>query len=193
MPGASAVAVVLGGLVALWGCARLIVRVATDPGAIRPSSEAASQTVAAALVGVALALTAPATGQPMYWAAAAVAALSTAAAVGLAREIGSVFGEPAYALPTLSITATDAPGSISAAAGLAAAVGALATAALAFQVRMIGPSDAGLIAFAAFFAMLFERWLAGVWKPPAATRWAPGALAALGGAGLASGFIALLP
>ncbi len=193
MPGASSVAVVLGGLVVLWGCARLIVRKATDPDAMRPSSGAASRTAGAALVGVALALTAPATEQPMYWAAAAVAALSTAAAVGLAGEIGSVFGEPAYALPTLSITASDAPGSISAAAGLAAAVGASATAALAFQVRMIGPSDAGLIALAAFFAMLFEHWLAGFWKPSAATRWAPGALAALAGAALASGFIVLLP
>ena len=193
MPGASSVAVVVGGLVVLWGCARLIVRKATAPGAMRPSSDAASQTAAATFVGVALALTAPAMGQPMYWAAAAVAALSTAAAVGLAREIGSVFGDPPYALPTLSITASDAPGSITAAAGLAAAIGALATAALAFQVRMIGPSDAGLIAFAAFFAMLFEHWLAGVWKPFAAARWAPGALAALAGAALASGFIVLLP
>ncbi len=193
MPGASSVAVVLGGLVVLWGGARLIVRKATDPGAMRPASDAASQTAAAALVGVAIALMAPATGQPMYWAAASVAALSTAAAVGLAREIGCVFGEPAYALPTLSITASDAPGSISAAAGLAAAVGALATTALAFQARMIGPSDAGLIAFAAFFAMLFERWLAGIWKPSSAIRLAPGALAALAGAALASGFIVLLP
>ena len=193
MPGASSVAVVVGGLVVLWGCARLIVRKATAPGAMRPSSDAASQTAAATFVGVALALTAPAMGQPMYWAAAAVAALSTAAAVGLAREIGSVFGDPPYALPTLSITASDAPGSITAAAGLAAAIGALATAALAFQVRMIGPSDAGLIAFAALFAMLFEHWLAGVWKPFAAARWAPGALAALAGAALASGFIVLLP
>ena len=192
MPASSA-AVVLGGLVVLWGSARLIVRMATNPGAMRPSSDAASQTAAAALVGVALALTAAATEQPMYWAAAAVAAFSTAAAVGLAREIGSVFGEPAYALPTLSITASDAPGSISPAAGLAAAVGALATAALAFQVRMIGPSDAGLIAFAAFFAMLFEHWLVGVWKQSRVSRWAPGALAALAGAALASAFIVLLP
>ncbi len=193
MPGASSVAVVLGGLVVLCGCARLIVRTAADPGALRPASGATSQTAAAALVGVALALTAPAMGQPMYWAAAAVAALSTAAAVGLAREIGTAFGEPAYALPTLSITESDAPGSMSAAAALAAATGALATAALAFQVRMIGPSDAGLIAFAAFFAMLFERWLAGIWKSSPGARWAPGALAALTGAVLASGFIVLLP
>lgn len=193
MPGASSVAVVLGGLVVLCGCARLMVRKAADPNAIRPSSGASSQATAAALVGVALALTAPATEQPMYWMAAAAAALSTAAAVGLALEIGTAFGEPAYALPTLSITVTDAPGSISAAAGLAAAVGAFATAAIAFQTRMIGPSDAGLITFAAFFAMLFERWLAGVWKSSPAARWAPGALAALAGAALASGFIVLLP
>ena len=193
MSSVGSLAVLLAGLVALCGCARLIAHRAGDPGAVQPSSGAASHTAAAALVGIVITLIAPATTQPMFGAAAAVAAFCTAAAIGLGREIGAVFGEPAYGVPTLSIAESGAPGTVSAASAIAAAVGASAIAVVAFQVRLIGPSDGGLIAFAAFFAMLFERWLAGVWKPTGAARLAPDALAAVAGAALASGFVVLLP
>ena len=191
MPGADGVAILIAGVLSLWATTRLLaVRVAPD------ASRAAGSTarlLAGIVGGVALLLGGTVSSQPLYWAAAGVAAISTAAAVGIRLEIGRAFGAPAHAIPSLVRRPPGTPGSVSATAALTAAGGAFATASLAFHLRLLGPSDPALVALAAYVGMLFECWLEGVGKPTGWQRPLRAAAAALVSAALATALVILLP
>ncbi len=194
MPSVTAVAAVLAGVVSLWVIARLLA--SRGPGSVTPplpSVRSGARLLAAATSGTALIVAAPALSQPLYVTAAGVAALCTAAAIGVRGEIGRAYGAPAYAIPSLRTVPPGAPGSISAAAALAAAAAAFVVAALAFGVRLLGPSDPALVALAAYVAMLFEVWVDGTWKPAGAARLVSAAGAALLGAILGFGLVFGLP
>lgn len=194
MPGMTAIVVVLAGVVSLWAVARLLVsRVAPSDATPLPPVRSGARLLAAATVGVALAIAAPALPQPVCATAAGVAALCTAAGVGVRWEIGCAYGAPAYAIPSLRTVTPGAPGSISAAGALAAAGAAFIIAALAFGVRLLGPSDPALVAVAAYVAMLCEVWMDGAWKPAASARLVSAAGAALLGAALAFALVLWLP
>ena len=195
MPGVAALVTLVGGVAMLWGVARLLAsRSSTTAkrnlgGAAGPAMRIGG----AVTVGVVLGVIAPATSEPMYVAAAAVAAISAGAAIGLGLEVGATFAEPAYTLPKLRPCPASTRGAISAEAATAAAAGAALTAALAFGVRLLGPSDSGPVFLAAFLCMLFERWLDGAWQPHGAARILPSLLAGILGAGLGAISIILLP
>ena len=194
MPGVTAVAAVLTGVVSLWVIARLLA--SRGPGSGTPplpSVRSGTRLLAAATSGTALIVAAPALSEPMYVTAAGVAALCTAAAIGVRGELGLAYGAPAYAIPSLRTVPPGTPGSTSAAAALAAAAAAFVVAALAFGVRLLGPSDPALVALAAYVAMLFEIWVDGTWKPPGAARLVSAAGAALLGAVLGFGLVFWLP
>jgi len=194
MPGVTAVVIVLAGVVSLWAVARLLAfRAANSNNTALPSARAGARLLAAATIGAALAIAAPAVPQPMYAAAAGVAALCTAAAIAVRGEIGRAYGAPAYAIPSLRTVTPGTPGSISAAGALAAAAAASIIAAVAFSVRLLGPSDPALVALAAYVAMLLEVWVDGAWKPAGSARLFSAAGAALLGAALAFGLVFWLP
>lgn len=196
MPGTSALATLLAGVLALWGIAHVV---AGRAAASRPeptltrSDNPGTRLGAAAAVGVALYFLAPITPLPVYVVAASVAAISTAAAIGLGREIGAVFAAPAYAVPSLRVRPPSTRGCISGEAAVAAAAAAALTATLAFAVRLLGPSDGGPVFLAAMVGMLFERWLDGAWQPHGAARLAPTVIAGAVGASLAAAAVILLP
>lgn len=194
MPGVTAVVVVLVGVVSLWAVARLRVsRTGGFDGTPLPGPRAGARLLAAATIGTTLIVAAPALPQPLYVAAAGVAALCTAAAIGVRWEIGRADGAPAYSIPSLRTLPPGTCGSISAAAALAAAAAAFIIATLAFGVRLLGPSDPALVALAAYAAMLFEVWIDGAWKPAGSARLVAAGGAALLGAVLAFGLVRWLP
>jgi uncharacterized membrane protein len=190
MTTAAALVTVLFGVVALLLTARLLLRRHT----LRSPRPAAGAAVpAAAIAGVVLALIGQVTTAPLYWAAAGVAAISTATAIALRFEVGAVFRIPAYTVPSLGRRPPGSPGAISAAAALAAAAGALATAALAYRVRLLGPSDPALVALAAYLGMLVDCRFEEAFGPRGLARAAGGAAAALLAALLAAALVVLLP
>ncbi len=193
MPGVSALITLLAGVLALWITARLTAAWSRSVRRELGGAGSAVRLAGALAVGVALGILAPATSEPMYVAAAAVAAIATGAAIGLGLEIGAVFAEPAYALPGLRPLPTPTRGAISAEAAVAAAAAAALTASLAFGLRLLGPSDGGPVFLAALVGMLFERWLDGAWQPHGAARVLPAILAGLLGAGMGAIWVILLP
>lgn len=194
MPGMTAVVAVLAGVVSLWAIARLLAsRGAGFDTTPLPAARSGARLLAAATIGATLTVAAHALPQSVYVAAAGVAALCTATAIGVRWEIGRTYGAPAYAIPSLRTVPPGTCGSISAAAALAAAAAAFIIAALAFGVRLLGPSDPALVALAAYVAMLFEVWIDGAWKPAGSARLVSAAGAALLGAALAFGLVLWLP
>jgi len=194
MPRVTAVTAVLAGVVSLWAIARLLASRAPVSGTTPlPAVRSGPRLVAAATSGAALIVAAPALPQPMYVTAAGVAALCTAAAIGVRGEFGRSYGVPAYVIPSLRTVPPGTSGSISAAAAFAAAAAAFLVAALAFGVRLLGPSDPALVALAAYVAMLFEVWVDGTWKPTGAARLVSAVAAALLGAVLGFGLVFWLP
>ena len=195
MPGVGPLLTLLAGVLVLWGIARILASRSPNPPRRNLGGAAGSalRLGGAVAIGAFLGVIAPATSEPMYVAAAAVAAISAGAAIGLGLEAGAVFAEPAYAIPTLRPQPASTRGTISAEAAAAAAAGAALTTTLAFGLRLLGPSDGGPVFLAAFLCMLFERWLDGAWQPQGATRVVPSLLAGLLGAGLGALWVILLP
>lgn len=176
----AAVAMLLGGVLSLWiGLGMLM-------GRIRPESPRPASTLRVALgaaVGVALSAVGTVAPQPVYALVAGVAALTATAAIGARLQVAGGFGGPAYRLPRLTHSDTDAPGALSAPAAFAGALAALVVVGLAYRLGLLGPSDPGLVFLAALAAMLLECWFDGAFSRRAASR-PLGAAAAAAIAGL---------
>ncbi len=193
MPGVGALVTLVIGVFALQGIARLVASRAAARPATPPEPAATLRLAAAAAIGFVLGVAAPTLSQPMYFTAAAVSAIGTAAAIGIAVTIRSAYAEPAYAVPSLRPRPAETPGALSAEAAAAAAAAAGLTAALAFGLRLIGPSDGGLVFLASFIGMLAERSIDGAWRPTGAARVVPAILGGLVGALAGGGAVLLLP
>ena len=184
MPGMSAVVFLLAGVLSLWIVARLFVLRADTP-----ATAAGPRLLAAATVGGLLVVAGNATSMPLYAAAAGVAAIAAAAAIGVRLEIGRVYRAPAYAIPSLAHRPPGTPGAISAAAALTGAAAAFASAALAYRLRLLGPSDPALVALAAYLGMMFDCWL----EPKSSNRTVNAGAAAIVAAIIGTFLVVLLP
>jgi len=189
MPGMSAVVFLLAGVLSLWIVARLFV-LRADPTAATASG---TRLLAAAAVGVLLAIAGNATSSPQYAAAAGVAAIAAAAAIGVRLEVGRAYRAPAHAIPSLAHRPPGTPGTISAAAALTGAAAAFASAALAYRLRLLGPSDPALVALAAYLGMMFDCWLEGVWAGGSGRRAVAAVAAAIVAALIGTLLVVLLP
>lgn len=178
----SAVATLTGGVLFLWIGLGLLMR-RLEPEGPRPAS--ALRVTLGCAVGLGLIALAPLVPQPAYALMAGVAALTTTAAIGARLRVAGHFGGPTYRLPALRPTDPGTPGSLSAAAAVVGALAAVVIVALAFGLRLLGPSDPGLVFLAAGLGMLLECWFDGAFSRRAASR-PLGAAAAAAIAGLAA-------
>jgi len=187
MPDGYNVATLLGAVLSLWVAAGLLTN-RLGRRASRPAS--ALRVSLGAAVGLALMALASWAPQPVYATIAGVAALTATAAIGVKLQVADGFGGPAYRLPGLSRAEAGAPGSLTAAAALAAALAAFASVTVAYRLRLLGPSDPGLVFLAACLGMLLESWFDGAFSRRAASR-PLGAAAAVALAGLAAMLLAI--
>lgn len=190
MPATGAVVTLLAGeLLVLLSVRALARRAASSPP---PVPARAVRTLAAAAVGVALIAAGSFSAMPLYVAAAGVAALCTALAIGVRLDLGGIMSGPAYALPSLAHRAPGTPGAVTGLAAAGAAGAAFLAAAMAYGTRLLGPSDPALVALAAYLGMLLECALeraGGRGAGPAAAR---AALSALFAALCAAALVVLL-
>lgn len=187
MPDGYTVATLLGGVLSLWAMAGLLTNRVRTRGSRPASALRLSLGAAVGLSLIALATRAP---QPVYAMIAGVAALTATAAIGVKLQVADGFGGPAYRLPGLSRVEAGATGSLTAAAAFAGAIAALVTVALAYRLRLLGPSDPGLVFLAAYVGMLLESWFDGAFSRRAASR-PLGAAAATALAGLLAMLLAI--
>ncbi|MGD8331276.1 MAG: hypothetical protein PVJ49_17730 [Acidobacteriota bacterium] len=191
MPATGAVVTLLAGELLILLLVRALARRAvTSPSRI---PAAAARTLAATAVGVVLIGAGAFTTVPLYVAAAGVAALCTALAIGVRLELAGIMSGPAYALPSLVHRAPGTPGAVTGLAAAGAAGAAFLAAAMAYGTRLLGPSDPALVALAAYLGMLLECGLEATGGTGAGAATARAALSALLAAGLAAALVILLP